>query len=312
VPTASARAASHTLQLCRTEDYGTGRIAAFVREGLNRGEDVLVVASADRCAAVEEALRTMTIPLDAARASERLTFVDIEEMLAAVLVDGMIDRERFAESVRPFLQRSTRPKRAYGEMATKLVSDGHVEAALALEQIGNEFAHDAGVRILCGYDHSMPPEITTRVIACHDDVPVEAELAAKPSLPVDPSRVTVLLADDYEDARDLFGEYLQFQGYHVVLAADGVEALNLAREDRPDIVLLDIRMPRMTGTEVMRALKADRAFAGVPIIALTAHALHNERAAMIGEGFDAVVTKPCLPQDLSGVVAALAAAQRPG
>ena len=305
------RAASHVVQLCRTDDYGTGRIAAFIREGLDHGEDVLVVATAGRCAAVEQALRTMTVPFDPSVASERLLCIDAEAMLAGVLVDGQIDRERIASWIQPFLLRSTRPKRAYGEMAQLLVASGHIDAALDLEQIGHEFAHELGVQILCGYDDSAPGDVLDRVLARHDDVHVEAVLERPPAAPINPAQVTVLLADDYEDTRDLFGEYLQFQGYHVVLAADGVEALNQAREVRPDLVLLDVRMPRMTGTEVMHALKADPSFAGIPIVALTAHALHNERAAMIGEGFDAVITKPCLPQDLVTVVAALAARQRP-
>jgi CheY-like chemotaxis protein len=299
------------MQLCRTDHYRTGRIAAFVREGLNHGEDVLIMATAERCAAVEQALRTMTAPFDMAVAAERLMFLDAAAMLDKIVIDGQIDRELFAECVRPFLARSARRKRAYGEMVALLVADGQLDVALALERIGDELAHDGGVHILCGYDHAMSDAALARVIACHDDFHVEAVLERAPAPPLDPSQVTVLLADDYEDTRDLFGEYLQFQGYQVVLAADGVEALNLARQIRPDIVLLDIRMPRMTGTEVMRALKADRTFVGVPIIALTAHALHNERAAMIAEGFDAVVTKPCLPPDLVGVVAALTARQRP-
>ncbi len=306
----AGRSASHVAQLCRTSDYGTGRVAAFVREGLDHDEDVLVIASADRWAAVGQALRTMTVPFDGARAAERLMFLDADAMLADILVDGQIDPERVARAVQPFLARSARPKRAYGEMVATLAASGLVDAALALEQMGNEFAHDLGVQILCGYDHGLPADALARVSACHDAVHVETPLEQAPAVLIDPAQVTVLLADDYEDTRDLFGEYLQFQGYAVVLAADGVEALNQAREVRPDIVLLDVRMPRMTGTEVMRALKTDASFTGVPIVALTAHAMHNERAAMIGEGFDAVITKPCLPQDLARVVASLAARRR--
>ena len=64
------------------------------------------------------------------------------------------------------------------------------------------------------------------------------------------------------------------------------------------LILLDIRMPDMTGTEVMRTLRSDPEFRTVPIIALTAHALDDERQAALSAGFDAVVAKPCLPDEL--------------
>jgi len=112
----------------------------------------------------------------------------------------------------------------------------------------------------------------------------------------------ILLVDDFDDAREIYSTYLEFKGYRVVCATDGLEALDRARVERPRLILLDLRMPGMTGTSVMRALRADAAFSMVPIVALTAQALDDERDAALRAGFDAVVSKPCLPDDLIRVV----------
>jgi len=115
----------------------------------------------------------------------------------------------------------------------------------------------------------------------------------------------VLLADDFVDACEMYAEFLRFHGFEVVTALDGPSAVDAARARRPDIVLLDIRMPGMTGTEVMRLLKADVSFAGVPMVALTAHALPEERDAALKAGFDAFISKPVLPDDLITHVTAI-------
>ena len=108
----------------------------------------------------------------------------------------------------------------------------------------------------------------------------------------------ILLADDFDDGRDLYYEYLTFRGYRVALAIDGNAAIEQARRERPDMILMDVRMPGMNGTEAMRVLKADLALAGVPIVAFTAHALEEEQRDALLAGFDAVLPKPCLPNDL--------------
>jgi CheY-like chemotaxis protein len=109
---------------------------------------------------------------------------------------------------------------------------------------------------------------------------------------------SILLVDDFEDGLDMYAEYLAYRGYRVIPARSGEEAVRLARLHRPDVILLDIRMPGMTGTDVMRVLRADRSFAQVPIIALTAHALDKERVAALDAGFDDLIPKPCIPDQL--------------
>ena len=109
---------------------------------------------------------------------------------------------------------------------------------------------------------------------------------------------TILLVDDFEDGLDMYREYLEYRGYKVVVARNGREAILQARTQNPDAILLDIRMPVMTGIDAVRVLRADPSFRHVPIVALTAHALEDERVAALAEGFDEVVAKPCLPDEL--------------
>jgi two-component system cell cycle response regulator DivK len=109
---------------------------------------------------------------------------------------------------------------------------------------------------------------------------------------------SVLLVDDNEDGLDMYREYLTYRGYRVLLARTGDEAIAQARAHRPDVILLDVRMPRMTGTDAMRALRADSTFQDTPIVALTAHALETERKEALAAGFDEWIPKPCLPEQL--------------
>jgi CheY-like chemotaxis protein len=108
----------------------------------------------------------------------------------------------------------------------------------------------------------------------------------------------VLLVDDYPDAREMYSEYLEFSGFQVVEASNGVEALQRALDDNPDIILMDLSLPVMDGWEATRRLKADTRTAGIPVVALTGHALAGASEEAKTAGCDAFVTKPCLPEDL--------------
>jgi CheY-like chemotaxis protein len=113
---------------------------------------------------------------------------------------------------------------------------------------------------------------------------------------------SVLLVDDFEDGLAMYEEYLTYRGFHVVVARNGEAAVSQAQLHRPDVILLDLRMPGMTGTDVMRLLRADPSFVNTPIIALTAHAFDDERRLALNAGFDAVIAKPCLPDALVAAV----------
>ena len=118
-------------------------------------------------------------------------------------------------------------------------------------------------------------------------------------------RPLILLVDDVEDARDIYSTYLRFRGYQVACAVNGDDAIRAAYANRPDLILMDLSMPGMTGTEAMRRLRADPSFARTMIVALTAHALHDEQAEALRAGFDRVITKPCLPDELDKIIQSL-------
>lgn len=121
------------------------------------------------------------------------------------------------------------------------------------------------------------------------------QVPARPPLEEAP---LILLVDDVEDALDIYGQYLTYRGYRVVVARNGLEAVKKARICRPDLVLLDLRMPIMTGLDTLRIMRADESLARVPIVALTAHALDEERQEALNAGFDDFIAKPCLPDEL--------------
>lgn len=113
-----------------------------------------------------------------------------------------------------------------------------------------------------------------------------------------PRRPLVLVVDDYLEAREICAEYFGFHGYGVVTAEDGVEALEKAFENLPDVILMDLSLPELDGWAATRRLKADPRTSGIPIVALTGHALSTERDRALEAGCDDVITKPVVPKDL--------------
>ena len=108
----------------------------------------------------------------------------------------------------------------------------------------------------------------------------------------------ILVVDDYQDAREMYAEYLQYSGFRVAEARNGNEAVAQARSLRPDLILMDLSLPGMDGWEATRVLKADEATKHIPIVALTGHALAGASEGARKAGCDSFVTKPCLPDDL--------------
>jgi CheY-like chemotaxis protein len=105
----------------------------------------------------------------------------------------------------------------------------------------------------------------------------------------------VLVVDDVEDVRDLYRSYLEFQGVRVSTAADGVDAMRAIQEQRPDVVVLDCAMPRMTGWDVLRDLKLQPSTRGIRVVVLSGQ---NARAQALALGADCYLEKPCLPDVL--------------
>jgi two-component system cell cycle response regulator DivK len=108
----------------------------------------------------------------------------------------------------------------------------------------------------------------------------------------------ILVVDDYQDAREMYAEYLQFSGFRVAEARNGNEAVDQAFALRPDLILMDLSLPGKDGWEATRELKADERTRHIPIVALTGHALAGASDGAKKAGCDSFVTKPCLPDDL--------------
>jgi CheY-like chemotaxis protein len=112
----------------------------------------------------------------------------------------------------------------------------------------------------------------------------------------------VLVVDDYQDAREMYAEYLTFSGFRVAEAANGVDAVQQATDLSPDIILMDLSLPGMDGWEATRRIKLDERTRHIPVIALTGHALPGVSSSARDAGCDAFIIKPCLPDAVVGEV----------
>jgi DNA-binding response OmpR family regulator len=118
-------------------------------------------------------------------------------------------------------------------------------------------------------------------------------------------RPVVLVADDDDDIRDLVAFRLDRAGYEVLRAGDGQQALDLAKEHIPDLAVLDVMMPKLTGYDVTRELRADAATSRIPVILLTARVQEADVARGFEAGADDYVKKPFSPQELKARVQAV-------
>jgi DNA-binding response OmpR family regulator len=123
----------------------------------------------------------------------------------------------------------------------------------------------------------------------------------------DRERPLVLVADDEEDIRSLMAFRLERAGYEVITAADGDEALRLATTRLPDLIVLDIMMPKATGLEVTRSIREQAATKDIPVILLSARAQEADVTHGFEAGADDYVKKPFSPNDLHARVQALLA-----
>lgn len=109
----------------------------------------------------------------------------------------------------------------------------------------------------------------------------------------------ILIAEDERDIRDLITFTLGFAGYEVVAAANGEEAVTLARQEVPDLILMDVRMPRMTGYEACAAMKTDDRLKDIPVIFLSAKGQDSEIQAGLQAGAQEYLLKPFAPDQLT-------------
>jgi two-component system cell cycle response regulator DivK len=108
----------------------------------------------------------------------------------------------------------------------------------------------------------------------------------------------ILIVEDNEDSRELVVKVLKNKGYQTIEAADGEEALEKAAAEKPDLVLLDISIPKIDGYEVAKRLKSNEELKDIPIVALTAHAMKGDREKVIVAGFEGYISKPVNVREL--------------
>lgn len=118
---------------------------------------------------------------------------------------------------------------------------------------------------------------------------------------------TILLVEDNEDNQAIYCAVLTHHGHTVLQALDGESGVRLAREHLPDVIIMDISMPILNGYEATRLLKADAATAHIPIIALTAHAMAEDRQKAHDAGCDFYLAKPAEPRVVAAEVARILA-----
>jgi CheY-like chemotaxis protein len=121
----------------------------------------------------------------------------------------------------------------------------------------------------------------------------------------------VLVTEDVTDARELFQTFLQFEGFDVVLAANGAEAVERAQETQPDAIVMDLSMPVMDGFSAAEALRSDSRTRDIPVVALSGHVLpqHTEKAREAG--CDTILPKPCALNDVAAKIRTLLHTSKP-
>jgi len=108
----------------------------------------------------------------------------------------------------------------------------------------------------------------------------------------------ILIAEDEKDIRELIAFTLRFAGFDVLLVTNGVEAVEVAEAERPDLVILDVRMPRMSGYEACRRLKENPQTASLPVVFLSAKGQDSEIQQGLESGAEEYILKPFAPDEL--------------
>jgi CheY-like chemotaxis protein len=132
-----------------------------------------------------------------------------------------------------------------------------------------------------------------------------------PDAPASDRKRLILLVEDMVDARELYAEYLGYAGFSVVTAINGHEAIGLARLLRPDLILMDIRLPGMDGLEATADIKADPDLAHIPVVAITADPSNDIEMRARRAGCSGIITKPALPDEVARKITSLLATVQP-
>jgi two-component system cell cycle response regulator DivK len=111
--------------------------------------------------------------------------------------------------------------------------------------------------------------------------------------------------DDSLDVREMYSQYLSHRGFSVLSACDGVHGIEVAREARPDVIVMDLAMPNMSGTTATQHLKHHPRTCNIPVVILTGHPFNAIEQGALEAGAAMLLTKPCLPEDLETHVRSL-------
>jgi DNA-binding response OmpR family regulator len=138
------------------------------------------------------------------------------------------------------------------------------------------------------------------LLAARRNVPLERARSASrtPRKRASTRDPLVLLVEDHDDSREGYASYFRFRGLRVMTAIDGREALDLATRLSPDIIVMDLGLPRMDGWTAIRELRSQPRTSGVKILTLSAHSSDEEVRHAWSSGTDAFRAKPCLPNEL--------------
>ncbi len=113
---------------------------------------------------------------------------------------------------------------------------------------------------------------------------------------------TILIVEDNELNMKLFRDLLEAQGYNVIQTRDGMQALDLARSERPDLIVMDIQLPQVSGLEVTKWIKADDDLKHIPVVAVTAFAMKGDEEKIREGGCEAYVAKPISVNDFLSTI----------
>jgi len=122
---------------------------------------------------------------------------------------------------------------------------------------------------------------------------------------------TILVVEDEKEIRDLLAHYLHKEGFGSILASDGESALAKARKEKPDLVLLDILLPKADGLEVLRGIRSSPGIEGIPVVMLTAKGDETDRVVGLELGADDYITKPFSPREVVARIKAVFRRSRP-
>src|SRR5712675_1878106 len=113
------------------------------------------------------------------------------------------------------------------------------------------------------------------------------------------NRKRILIVEDHDLSVMLLSDFLEVHGYEILKTGHGLEAIKLARDNKPDLILMDIRLPDLSGLDVTRVLKQDDQTKYIPVIAVTAFAMSGDKAKALGSGMRCLYFKTCNPPQLA-------------